>query len=153
MTDYAAPNTLATSLSYRDPRTAIGWLEAAFGFEPVMIILDADGNVAHSEMAFGTGRIMVGSEWSERHKSPASIGGLNTQSIHVQLADGIDAHCARARAAGATILQEPDDQFYGDRTYRAADPEGHIWTFGQTVKVLTREEWDKAGGFKTVDRL
>ena len=153
MSDYATPNSLSSALSYRDPKAALRWLEDAFGFEPTMIILDADGNIAHSEMAFGSGRIMVGGEWSEDHKSPTSIGGKNTQSIHVQLAEDIDGHCARARRAGAKILQEPADQFYGDRTYRAIDPEGHIWTFGQTVKVMTREEWDKAGGLKTVDRL
>jgi hypothetical protein len=43
----------------------------------------------------------------------------------------------------------PADQFYGDRTYRARDPEGHIWTFGQTVKAMAPEEWDKAGGVRT----
>ena len=153
MADYAPPNSLASSPSYLDPKAALHWLEQAFGFEPVMVILDGDGNVAHSEMAFGSGRIMVGGEWSDDHRSPRSIAGKNTQSIHIQLGSNIDDHCECARRAGAKILQEPSDQFYGDRTYRAADPEGHIWTFGQTVKVMTRDEWDKASGLRTVDRL
>jgi uncharacterized glyoxalase superfamily protein PhnB len=153
MTEHAAPNSFASSLSYLDPKAALHWLEQAFGFEPIMVILDGDGNVAHSEMTFGSGRIMVGSEWSEDHKSPRSVGGKNTQSIHVQLGSDIDGHCERARRAGAKILQEPSDQFYGDRTYRAVDPEGHIWTFGQTVRAMTREEWDKVSGLRTVDRL
>jgi uncharacterized glyoxalase superfamily protein PhnB len=68
--------------------------------------------------------------------------------IHVHLADGIDAHCDRAKAAGASILQEPADQFYGDRSYRARDPEGHVWTFGQTVKRVSREEAEQASGLK-----
>jgi uncharacterized glyoxalase superfamily protein PhnB len=106
----------------------------------------------HSEMRCGDAVVMVGSEWSDDHKSPASIGGKNTQSVHINLKDGIDAHCQRARLAGAKILQEPADQFYGDRTYRARDPEGHIWTFGQVVKPMTREEWDRAGGTITRDR-
>src|SRR3546814_15032795 len=69
---------------------------------------------------------MVGNEWSDDHKSPKSIGGKNTQSVHVQLnvGDDIDAHCAKARAAGAEIIAEPETQFYGDRSYRAKDPEG-----------------------------
>ena len=66
----------------------------------------------------------------------------------MHLKDGLDAHCARAREAGAVILQEPIDQFYGDRTYRARDPEGHVWTFGQTVRQVSREEAEKASGFK-----
>jgi uncharacterized glyoxalase superfamily protein PhnB len=65
----------------------------------------------------------------------------------------IDLHCERARKAGAKILQEPETQFYGDRTYRATDPEGHIWTFGQTIEKMTPEEWDKNSGLKTQTRL
>ncbi|MBL9099089.1 MAG: VOC family protein [Alphaproteobacteria bacterium] len=145
----AAPRpSLMSALCYRDPRAALKWLEAAFGFETFMVITDADGNLGHSEMRFGNGVIMVGAEWTEDHKSPASIGRKNTQTVHVQLAEDIDAHCARARAAGAEIIQAPETQFYGDRTYRARDLEGHIWTFGQTVKAVTREEAEKASGLK-----
>jgi uncharacterized glyoxalase superfamily protein PhnB len=153
MADDTPHPSFSSALCYRDPKAALRWLEDAFGFEPFMVILDGDGNLAHSEMRFGDGVIMVGNEWSAAHKSPKSIDGLNTQTVHVHLLDDIDAHCARARKAGATILAEPETQFYGDRTYRAADPEGHIWTFGQTVKAMTRDEWDKASGFTTVDRL
>ena len=114
-----------------------------------MVIVDDEGRLAHSEMRFGDGMIMVGSEWSENHASPASLGGKNSQSVHVQLADGLDDHCERARAAGAEILQEPESQFYGDRTYRARDPEGHIWTFGQTVELIDPAVWDSRMGLKT----
>lgn len=138
--------TLSSAISYRDPEAALKFLEAAFGFEPLMIIRTPDGKVAHSEMTYGDGLIMVGSEWDESHKSPASLGAKNTQSVHVHIASDIDGHCDRARLAGAVIEQEPSDQFYGDRTYRARDLEGHIWTFGQTVKMLSVSEWDKAGG-------
>lgn len=141
-------SALSSALSYRDPKAALAWLEKAFGFELVMVITDAEGNLAHSEMKFGNGIIMVGSEWTADHKSPASVGGKNTQTVHVHLDEDIDKHCARAKAAGAEILQPPDDQFYGDRTYRARDPEGHIWTFGQTVKAVTREDAEKASGLK-----
>lgn len=145
--------SVAVSPCYRDPKAALRWLEAAFGFEPFMVISDKDGNLMHAEMRWGNGIVMVGSEWSEDHKSPASIGGKNTQSIHIHLEEDIDAHCARAREAGAKIDQEPQTQFYGDRTYRARDPEGHIWTFGQTVKPMTRQEWDAAIGSVTTERL
>src|SRR5262245_17887158 len=113
--------SMSSAVSYRDPRKALKWLEDAFGFEPFMVITDAEGNLAHSEMRFGTGVVMVGSEWSVDHKSPASLGGKNTQSVHVHLVEDIDRHCARAKAAGAEIIQQPETQFYGDRTYRARD--------------------------------
>jgi uncharacterized glyoxalase superfamily protein PhnB len=140
--------SLGSGVYYRDPWAALDWLEKAFGFERSMVISDKDGRLAHAEMRFGDGYIMVGSEWATFIASPASVGGKNTQSIHVQLQDGIDAHCERARAAGAAILQEPTDQFYGDRTYSARDPEGHVWTFAQTVRFVGREEAEQASGLK-----
>lgn len=146
-------SSVAVAPCYRDPKAAVRWLENAFGFEPFMMISDKEGNLMHAEMRWGDGIIMVGSEWTEDHKSPASLSGKTTVSIHVHLEDGIDAHCERARKAGARIDHEPETQFYGDRTYRARDLEGHIWTFGQTVEVMTRTEWDKAIGSVTTDRL
>jgi uncharacterized glyoxalase superfamily protein PhnB len=140
--------SLGSQVFYRDPWAALDWLEKAFGFERSMVISDRDGRLGHAQMRFGDGYIMVGSEWAEFIASPASVGGKNTQSIHVQLQDGIDAHCERARAAGAAILQEPADQFYGDRTYRARDVEGHMWTFAQSVRYVSREEAERASGFK-----
>src|SRR3546814_16199880 len=91
---------------------------------------------------------MVGNEWSDDHKSPKSIGGKNTQSVHVQLnvGDDIDAHCAKARAAGAEIIAEPETQFYGDRSSRAKDPEGHIWTFGLQAEEMSAGGGGTAGG-------
>jgi uncharacterized glyoxalase superfamily protein PhnB len=140
--------SLASAVYYKDPLAALDWLEKAFGFERSMLITNPDGTVGHSEMRFGDGYIMVGREWCENAASPATTGGRNTQSIHVHLSEGIDEHCARARAAGAVILREPADQFYGDRTYSARDPEGHVWSFGQTVRYVTREEAEKASGLK-----
>jgi uncharacterized glyoxalase superfamily protein PhnB len=138
----------SSALSYLDPKAALRWLEEAFSFEPFMVILDEQENLLHSEMRFREGVIMVGTEWSADHKSPRSVGGKNTQTVHVHLEEDVDAHCERARRAGAVILQEPADQFYGDRTYRCKDPEGHIWTVGQTVRQVTREEAEQASGLK-----
>jgi uncharacterized glyoxalase superfamily protein PhnB len=140
--------SFSSALCYRDPKAALKWLEKAFGFETFMVITDAEGNLGHSEMRYGNGIIMVGNEWTADYKSPASISGRNTQTVHVHLDEDIDRHCARAKAAGAEIVMAPETQFYGDRTYRARDPEGHIWTFGQTVKAVSREEAEKASGLK-----
>ncbi len=127
---------------------ALAWLEKAFGFELVMLLEDADGAVAHSQMEFGDSYVMIGQEWSADHKSPKSVGGKNTQTVHVQIDSDVDAHFARAKAAGAEIMAEPETQFYGDRTYRCRDPEGHIWTVSQTVKAVSREEAEAASGLK-----
>jgi uncharacterized glyoxalase superfamily protein PhnB len=140
-------SSLTSALSYRDPKKALDWLARAFGFEVAMLVTDEKGEIGHSEMRHGDSLVMIGSEWSGDHKSPASLGGKNTQSVHVRIDKDIDQHCERARKAGAEILQEPADQFYGDRTYRARDPEGHIWTFGQTVRVMTPEEMSMGSGY------
>ncbi|HET8619607.1 MAG TPA: VOC family protein, partial [Acidimicrobiales bacterium] len=93
-----------SAVHYRDPKAALAWLERAFGFEVTMAI---DGppeapEMCHYEMSCaGRGRIMVGAEWAERVRSPASVGGANTQSVHVLLPGDLDGHCERARAAGA----------------------------------------------------
>jgi uncharacterized glyoxalase superfamily protein PhnB len=146
--DENRPRGLTSAVCYVDANAAFKWLEAAFGFEPFMILLDENDRIAHSEMKYGDSYLMVGNEWSADHKSPQSIQGKNTQTVHVQLAQGedIDAHCERARKAGAEILMVPETQFYGDRSYRARDPEGHIWTFGVTVKFVAPENWEAAGG-------
>ena len=104
--------------------------------------------MGHSDLSFGSGAVMVGGEWSADHKSPASMGGKNTQSVHIQIDTDLDAHCERARAAGAEITAPPALQFYGDRTYRCRDPEGHIWTVAQTVAAVTIEEMEAATGLK-----
>ena len=138
------------SVIYKDQRAALAWLEKAFGFEASEVLVDAKGEIAHAEMSFGDGVIMVGGEWPtwDWAKSPASAGGKNTQRTHVRVENDIDGHCARARAAGAVIVMEPADQFYGARTYMAVDPEGHHWTFAQPTKQVTRAEMEEASGLK-----
>jgi uncharacterized glyoxalase superfamily protein PhnB len=141
---------IVPALFYRDAKTALEFLRNAFGFELELLIEDEHGNLQHSQMSFGDALIMVGTEWSEKHQSPASLDGRNTQTTHVYLKDQtVDAHCAIARAAGADIYMEPADQFYGDRTYQARDPEGHMWSFSQTVRHVEPAEWDKQTGLRT----
>ncbi len=143
---------LVSCVFYRDPIAAMKWLEAAFGFETTTLLTDADGNVGHAEMSFLDAPVTIGGEWSgdvlggAKMTAPASLGGAGAQFIRIALPDGLDAHCARARAAGARITAEPEDQFYGARTYRAMDPEGHIWNFGQEVRRVSGDEMEAASG-------
>ncbi|BDB25339.1 MULTISPECIES: VOC family protein [Cupriavidus] len=148
MDDPFRRTAFGAAIFYKDPLAALDWLERAFGFQRVMVIRDQQDQLVHSEMRFGNSYLMVGSEWADFTASPASIGGKNTQTVHVHLQDGLDQHCERARAAGAVIMREPQDEFYGDRTYTARDPEGHVWTFGQTVRQVTKEEAEQASGLK-----
>ncbi len=148
MTSPATRPSFIPALAYKDNRAALQWLQKAFGFEPSEVLTDAEGKIVHAEMSHGDGIVMIGTEWTDWTRSPASLDGKNTQRVHVRIERGLDEHCARARQAGAKIVMEPADQFYGDRTYIAADLEGHYWTFSQPVREVSTQEMEKATGFK-----
>jgi uncharacterized glyoxalase superfamily protein PhnB len=136
---------ISSGLYYRDAAAMIDWLCRAFGFEVRLRVEGEDGGVAHSELTYGEGVIMVGGErrgaaqrFGADAASPLSVGGANTQQLMIYV-DDLDAHCARARAAGARIASEPELHDYGaeywaDRSYGAADPEGHLWWFAQRIR-------------------
>ena len=79
--------TITPALFYRDARAALDFLQRAFGFEMELLIEDEHGGLQHSQMRYGDGIIMVGTEWDESRRSPASLKGRNTQTTHVQLRD------------------------------------------------------------------
>ena len=151
-------NAVVPVVFYRDPMAALAWLQAAFGFELSLLVTDQAGAIGHAEMTWRGGAIGVGGEWASPEllgpaqlKSPASLDGVGTQFVRIFLDGDIDRHCEQARTAGARITQEPENQFYGDRTYRALDLEGHVWNFAMAVTEVSVAEMEKASGltFKT----
>lgn len=132
-------------LFYDDLAAALDWLGKAFGLARRMSMPGPDGTLMHAEMTLQDGVIMMGQPGMEaRCVSPRSKDGVNTQSLYIYV-DDVDAHCANARAAGATIVREPEDQFWGDRMYTALDLEGHHgWSFAQCMRVVTPEEIEQA---------
>jgi uncharacterized glyoxalase superfamily protein PhnB len=122
--------TFIPTLRYEDPRAAIAFLERAFGFEAKAVHEGDDGEVQHSEIAFGSGMVMIG-------KSRPGDRFETGRAVIYAVVDDPDAHHDRAKAAGARILMEPTDQDYGSREYAAADPEGNVWSFG------TYDPWRK----------
>lgn len=129
-TSAAAKPNIFPFLRYQDAPAAIEWLAKAFGFEKHAVYPGSDGTIAHAELSVGAGIIMLGSARKDvlGMKSPRELGAVN-QGIYVAL-DDIDAHYARARAAGAEILRPLADTDYGAREYTARDLEGHLWSFG-----------------------
>jgi uncharacterized glyoxalase superfamily protein PhnB len=150
----SAPQPFIPRVFYKDPRSALAWLERAFGFQTTTLLEDPDGNVGFAEMTFqGNGRLMISGEGAFSRKSPLSAGGVNTAGLTVEIASGIDAHCERARAAGAEIVFGPEDQFYGYRDYNARDPEGHVWNFSQKLRDVSDAEMAAASGLKVSTSL
>jgi uncharacterized glyoxalase superfamily protein PhnB len=150
MSEPAERPSVVPLLWYEKPRDAIAWLEQALGFEARMIVGGDEMEVIHSELAFGNGALYVvgPSSPGQGGASPLKLGGQNTQNVHLNLTGGLDAHCERARAAGAKIVREPADQPYGDRVYTCVDPEGHAWSFSQPAKIMTAAEMAEATGRK-----
>ena len=114
---------------YRDAPAMIDWLCTAFGFEVDAKYMDGD-KVAHAQLSFGSSMIMLGSVRNDDYGrivgGPARDGGKSTYIA----VDDADEAFARAKKAGATILEEPVDRDYGSREFMCADPEGNVWSFG-----------------------
>ena len=91
-----------------------------------------DGKTNHAAMKLTGGEIFMLGCPGPKYKNPKQLANV-TQGLYITV-DDVDKHFLRASKAGAKILDEPADQFYGDRRYSAADPEGHHWYFAQPVR-------------------
>jgi PhnB protein len=132
-------------LAYEDAPGAIDFLCNAFGFEERMRLPMPDGRIGHAELGLGDNVLMLASAYEEMGlQSPRHLPAVCAQMLCY--VDDVDAHHQRAKAAGATIAMEPADQFYGDRLYRAIDPEGHRWLFATHMRDVPPEEWEPGEG-------
>ncbi|MBV8458210.1 MAG: VOC family protein [Acetobacteraceae bacterium] len=111
---------------YRDVPAALEWLAHAFGFTEVMRHGTPSGGM-HGEMSFGGQLIMMGQGATQWGMVSPREAGTATMGVFIYLED-VDAHHARAAAAGAEIVHPPHDESYG-RTYTARDLDGHPWFF------------------------
>lgn len=131
---------ISSALYYEDASKAIDWLCRAFGFEVRLKVEGEGGRIEHSELVFGDGLVMV-SEPKDKFpqmRTPSQVGGGNTQNMMVYV-DDVEAHCKRAREAGAVIVSDPETHDYGedywtDRGYECRDIGGHHWWFYQRLR-------------------
>ena len=120
--------SISPTLRYRDAGAAIKFLHDAFGFEKAVVIPGENGTIAHAELRYGNGMVMLGSAVEDTdYGRIAQPPGSSAAYVVVEDAD---AHHNRAKAAGAEIVYPPTDQEYGSRDYAARDPEGNLWSFG-----------------------
>ncbi len=133
-TSNSTRSAIIPCLRYRDAAAAIEWLCEAFGFEKQAVYANPDGSIAHAQLTFGNGMIMIGSvetasEWGRFIKQPDEIGGAETQSAYVVVEDA-DAIYQCARKAGAQIVIDIKFEDYGGRGFSCRDLEGRLWSFG-----------------------
>lgn len=121
-------------LVYPDVRAAVAWLTAAFGFAERVRI----GEDHRSQMRIGTDGAMIVADVHGERTPPSA--GAETHVIKVRVED-VQAVFERARAAGATVLQEPTEYPYGERSCTVEDLGGHHWEFTQTLRDVAPAEW------------
>jgi uncharacterized glyoxalase superfamily protein PhnB len=113
-------------LRYQDAHAAMDFLERAFGFERAAVHEGDDGKVVHAELRLGDDLIGLSSTGSGDSIFDQGAG----QAVVYVARDEVDSLHDRAKAAGAEIVMELEDQDYGSRDFSARDPEGNIWSFG-----------------------
>ncbi|NUU20433.1 MAG: hypothetical protein HOV68_02795 [Streptomycetaceae bacterium] len=134
------PQVVTPMLAYEDVGAALDWLAKAFGFRETARIAMPDGSIGHAEMETEDGGRLMFAEPTAAYRSPARHAETCADAaawlavpyvvdgVHVYVSD-VDAHYARARDAGATMLSALEDSEFGGRRYRVADVEGHRWMF------------------------
>ena len=132
------PQRIVPYLLYEDVAAAIEWLGDAFGFEEVLRVTAAAGDVNHAELRLGEESVFLGDPGDD-YRGPTRLGARTAQ-VHVYV-DDVDAHYERAVAAGAEIRQAPEDMPYGDRRYDAYDPEGQLWSFATRLREVAPGDW------------
>ena len=126
-------------LRVRDANAAIEFYKKAFGAEEKFRLSEPSGRIGHAELKFGSFTIMLSDEYPEHGiQSPEAFGGTGS-SVHLHVAD-VDAMTNQAVDAGAKVLMEPKDMFYGERIAKVLDPFGHDWMIGTHNEDVTPEE-------------
>jgi uncharacterized glyoxalase superfamily protein PhnB len=125
--------TIIPCMRYRDAPAAIEWLCTTFGFETQMVVPNEDGSIAHAQLSYGNGMIMLSSifdtDYGRLVKQPSELNNAVTQNAYLIVKDA-DLVYGRALEAGAKILLDIKDEDYGGRGFTCRDPEGHVWSIG-----------------------
>jgi PhnB protein len=135
-------HTVTPYLACGRAAAAIEFYKKAFGAKEVMRMPAPGGKIGHAEIEISGSRIMLADEHPDMDfLGPRSRGG-SAVLIHVYVKD-VDALVARAVAAGAKLVREVKDQFYGDRSGSLEDPSGHLWHFATHIEDLSPAQMKK----------
>jgi PhnB protein len=129
-------------LHVKDAARAIEFYAKAFGAREKFRLAEASGRIGHAELDFGGTTVMLADEFPEYGiRGPAAFGAT-TVSIHIHV-DDADEAIRRAVEAGASMVREAQDQFYGERSGRVRDPFGHEWNIGHHLEDVPPEEMQR----------
>ncbi|HEX7489336.1 MAG TPA: VOC family protein [Anaeromyxobacteraceae bacterium] len=118
---------------------AIEFYKKALGAKELFRMNGPGGTIGHAELLIGDSHVMLADESPDgQWRSPQSVGGTPvTMMLYVQ---DVDATFREALSAGAHVVRDVQDQFYGDRSGTIADPFGHVWTIGTHVEDVSPDE-------------
>ena len=129
-------------LRTRDANAAIEFYTKAFGAVEEFRLSEPGGRIGHAELKFGEATVMVSDAYPEYGIHGPADGVSTGSAIHLHV-DDVDAMTEQAVAAGAKLIMEPKDQFYGERAAKVLDPFGHEWLLGSQIEEVSHEEMQR----------
>jgi PhnB protein len=130
----AGHHTVTPAFVVPGSANVIGFLERAFGAKVVDRYEGPGGTVMHAEVLIGDSVIMCGEPTADFERAAAVF------SLYVADGKAVDATYRRALEAGATAVNEPQDQPWGYRAGTVKDPGGNRWTICAVIEVVTHDE-------------
>jgi PhnB protein len=121
---------------------AIDFYKRVFGATERFRLTEPDGRIGHIELDLGNIVLMLSEEFPEYGILAPQAPGATGMAMHLHV-DNADELAARAVAAGATLVREPADQFYGERSCMIRDPFGHEWMLGHEIEKVTPDEMQR----------
>lgn len=137
-----AVHELFAYLRVRDPERAIAFYRQAFGAGEKFRLVDPDGRIGHAELQVGPAVLMLSAEFPEYGIFAPAADAPTGFGLHLHV-DDADAMVAAAVAAGATLVRQPQDYFYGERSGTVRDPFGFEWMIGHSIETVEPAEMQR----------
>ena len=132
--------SLTPSLVVANMRQSIQFYQDALGFEAIYTMPGPDGELVHASIRNGSVELMMGPAGFAGEPITGEVGKGVSLYLGVGENDDVDALFERAKRAGARVLQEPHDEFWGDRIWAIADPDGYELVIAKHTRDVSEEE-------------
>ena len=126
-------------LAVEDAAKAIDFYKEAFGAQEMLRMPGPDGKIGHAELQIGDSKLMLSDPFPHSNVRPPSERGGPTASIFLYVED-VDETFEQAQRAGADVVSELENMFWGDRFGTLSDPFGHVWSVATHKEDLSEEE-------------
>ena len=137
-------HSLTPYVAVEDAEKAIEFYKDAFGATEQVRMPGPEGKIAHAELQIGDSKLMLSDPFPQSNVRPPAERGGATSSIFFYVED-VDAIFDQAKRAGATVVTELEDMFWGDRFGTVSDPFGHVWSIATHKEDLSEEEIAERG--------